>query len=455
MILGLGAWLGAASASYAQPVAAEVPQTAPAAVVASPGVSATPATLPSDAPTTAPTTSPATQPAPSPLIQSLSSADAHDRQRAAAELVKLGEPARTMLAQLLTQTTDLDVITRVNAIIAQLDEDRMTGPSYITLHVKDAPAKDVAEALGKQAFATLRAFPENLWDDNTIPKVTLDLDHQPFWTAMRQFTAQTGLDLQPYNDGPRLMRGIVRAHGCEVIDGPFLIVATQVARSETVQLGVNGARRSDFSMQMTAFAEPKIVAVQGGTMLDINEAVDDAGNSLVGNPAERRMFSFGGVGTWQLFARLAWPQHPGKRIKKIACSTSFTIQTKSQQFEIDDIINAKAKTQILGGTQISFDGISKNGDLWELRLSTNTPNPFQQLMQDRLKLTDAQGHQLDRRGMNESRTNNQATYKLLFAAGRANDGSAVGDPARFVWEIPLETKAIPVKFEFDDLPMPD
>ena len=56
--------------------------------------------------------------------------------------------------------------------------------------------------------------------------------------------------------------------------------------------------------------------------------------------------------------------------------------------------------------------------------------------------------------MNEMRTNNQAVYKLLFASGRNNDGSAVGDPSRFVWEVPLESKAVPVSFEFDDLPMP-
>jgi hypothetical protein len=398
---------------------------------------------------------PATQPIQSPLIQALSSPDPRDRRHAASELLKLGELARPMLEQLLTQSTDIDVVTRAKAMLAQLDEDRTIGPSYITLHVKDAPAREVAAALSKQAFAPLRVFPDNLWDDNSIPKVTLDVDHQPFWTVMQQFAAQTGLDLQPYNDGTRLMRGMMRPRGPEVIDGPFLIVATVISRSEMVQLGPNGGEHSDFSMQMMAFAEPKIVSIQGGTMLDIKEAVDDAGNSLVGNAAERRMFSFGGMGTWQLAARLNWPQHPGKRIKKIVCTTSFTIQTKSQKFEIDDILRAKEKTEILGGTQISFAGIVKNGDIWELKLSTNTPNPFQQLMQDRLQLLDADGHTLDRRGMNEMRTNNQASYKLLFAGGRGNDGNPVGEPSRFVWEVPLESKAVPVQFEFDDLPMPD
>jgi len=437
------------------------PATAPTAATASPITSPAPTTAPVDAPATFPTTTspttavPTTGPIQSPLIQLLSSPDPRDRRHAAAELLKLGESARPMLEQLLKETNDLDVTTRAQATLAQLDEDRRIGPSYITLHVQDAPARDVADELSRQAFAPLHVFPDNLWDDKNIPKVTIDADHQPFWAVMRKFSDQSGLDLQPYNEGPRLMRGLGRPRGAEVVVGPFLIVATQISRMQMVQLGPNGGQHSEFSIQITAFAEPKIVAVQGGTMLDVKEAVDDAGNSLVGAAAERRMFSFGGNGAWQLIARLNWPQHPGKRIKRIVCDTSFTIQTKSERFEVDDVLTAKERTQTFGATQISFNGISRNADMWELRITTTSANPFQQLIQERLQLLDVDGHPLDRRGMNEMRTGTQSTFKLLFAAGHRNDGSAVGDPSRFIWDVPLESKPVPVRFEFDDLPMPD
>lgn len=483
LAMAVGGLLGAPRIAHAQ----NSPATAPAAAIAPPVISPAPTTAPADstttavsavatAPTTSPTaTVPTTGPSPSPLIQALSSPDPRDRRHAAAELIKLGEAARPMVEQLLKQTTDLDIVTRAQSILAQLDEDRMIGPSYITLHVKDAPAREVAEALGRQAFAPLRVFPDNLWDDKTIPKVSLDVDHQPFWTVMRQFSTQTGLDLQPYPpDGPRLMRGMGRPSGAEVVVGPFLIVATQISRMQMVQLGPNGGRHSDFSMQMTAFAEPKIIAIQGqgniggfdarlrlriadqgGTVLDVKEAVDDAGNSLVGNAATRRTAFFGGFnGAWQLFAPLNWPQHPGKRIKRIVCDASFTIQTKSQRIQVDNVLTAQGHSQKFGDAQISFNGISKNGGNWELHLTITSANSFYQLIQQRLQLLDADGHPLDRRGMFQNRTGNTDTYRLLFAAGHRNDGSAVGDPSRFIWDLPSESKAVPVRFEFDDLPMP-
>ncbi len=427
-----------------------LPATRPTSA-ASAAVSTIAATLPS----TAPATSPTTDPVGAALIDALSSSDPRDRRHAAEELLKLGESARPLLEDLLKRTKDLDVITRARATLALLDENRMIGASYVTLHLKDASARAAFEALGQQGFAPLRAFPDNLLDDSAIAKVTIDVDRQPFWTVMRQLTDQTGLDLQPYVDGVRLMRGIGRPRGVAVVRGPFLIVANQISRMDTVQLGPGGGQHSEFSLQMTAFPEPKIVIVQGGTVLEIKEAVDDAGNSLATGSADRRIFAMGSSGAWQMYARLNWPQHPGKRIVRFVCATTFTLQTKSQKLEIADILTAKETTQTLGSSQITFKGISKSGENWEVNLSSSNPVPFQEMMQNRLQLLDAANRPLDRRGMSAQGDGNRMTFRLLFGPSRRPDGGLTGDPARLVWEVPVESKAVPVQFEFDDLPMPN
>lgn len=428
--------------------------SAPAQTVPSTAPSAAVTTQPTTAPAEFPATSPATLPA-NPLIDALSSPEPRDRRHAAEELLKLGESARPLLENLLKQTKDLDVITRVNATLAQIDENRTIGASYVTLHFKDAPARAVAEALGQQAFAPLRVFPDNLWDDQSVPKVTIDVDHQPFWTAMRQFTEQTGLDLNPYTDGLRLMRGIGRSGGVAVVRGPFLIVATQISRMQTMQLGPHGSAHSEFSLQMTALPEPKIVIVQGGTVLEIKEAVDDAGNSLVTGAAERRVFAMGNSGAWQLFARLNWPEHPGKKIARFVCATTFTLQTKSQKLDIPDILTAKESTRTFGGSEISFKGVSKSGENWEVKLSTSARMPYLELMQNRLQLLDADGRPLDHRGMSAQGDGDKMTLKLLFGPARRADGALTKEPARLVWEVPVESKGVPVQFEFDNLPMPN
>jgi hypothetical protein len=413
------------------------------------------ASAPATEPVVGATTSPTTRPVGADLIDALSSPDPRARRHAAEDLLKLGESARPLLEDLLKETKDLDVITRAQATLAQLAENRMIGPSYITLHFKNAPAREVAQELGRQAFAPLRPFPENLWDDPGIPKVTIDVERQPFWKAMRQFTEQTGLDLQPYVDGMRLMRGMGRSSGVAVVQGPFLIVAQQISRMQVVQLGPHGGQHSEFSMQMVAYPEPKIVAVQGGTTMEIKEAVDDAGNSLVGGTADRRMFSMGNSGAWQLYARLNWPPHPGKRIVRLVCATTFTLQTKSQKLEIPDVLNAKEQTHTLGGTEVTFHGLTKAEDNWELKISAGNGVPFQQLMQNRLQLLDADGNALERRGMSGQGNGEQMIFKLLFGASRRADGKLAGSPDRLIWEVPLESKSVPVQFEFDDLPMPN
>ena len=102
--------------------------------------------------------------------------------------------------------------------------------------------------------------------------------------------------------------------------------------------------------------------------------------------------------------RLSWPEHPGKKIARFVCATTFTLQTKSQKLEIPDILTAKETTQSFGGSEISYKGISKNGDNWEVKLSTGNNIQYQEMMQNRLRLLDADGRPLDRRGMRRKGT---------------------------------------------------
>jgi hypothetical protein len=252
------------------------------------------------------------------------------------------------------------------------------------------------------------------------------------------------------------MRVAGRPAGIAVVRGPFLIVANQISRSQSIELGLNGAERSDFSVQMCIYPEPKIVVVRGNGLLQIQEAVDDNGNSLLSPLAERSPVFAGGQMGIPIDARLNWPKNPGKRIVRLVCSTTFELQTKSQKLEIPDILNARAQTQSLGGSLISFKGIHKNGELWELQLSGSTAAPLQQMMlQNRLQLLDAQGRPLERRGMSGQGAGNQMNFQLLFAAPLRPGSGQTGDPSKLIWDVPVETKPVPVQFEFRDLPMPN
>ncbi len=420
-------------------------------------------------PATAPTASPATQPAGAeeakPLIAGLESDDAHLRQHSQAALVRMGEAARPLLADLLKHPRDLEVATRAEAALRQIDADRVYGPSYITLHLKDADAGAAIAQLARQCFAPLPTNPENLLDQPGLPKVNIDVTREPFWVVMQQITQQTGLDLQPVGEGTALVRGAMRASGPSVLQGPFLIVANQISRSKVVQLLAGGGGNpimSDFSLNMMAYGEPKLRVVRCNSAVKLDEAIDDQGNSLVPNGPNNQGFYGGGGndGYWPLAAHLAWPAHnPGARIVRLRGSTSFTIQTKSQTIEIDDLPAMKDRAQVVDGNAVTFNSFARNGAIWELKfhvaVSPQNPIPFFAVnnLVAKLRILDAQGRALDHGGSSSRSTNTDTEMSLQFTQSGPPDRRS-GDPVRLRWEVPIETRDITLPIEFKDLPMP-
>src|SRR5688572_4039145 len=84
---------------------------------------------------------PATQPTQEipALIGQLSDPDWKLRQKAQERLVSIGDPAIEALKQIVQQTKDEEVRTRAESALRQIAENARTGPTLVTLHVKDAP----------------------------------------------------------------------------------------------------------------------------------------------------------------------------------------------------------------------------------------------------------------------------------------------------------------------------
>jgi len=397
-----------------------------------------------------------------PFLKRLASDRWQDRQDAEQDLIKMGEDARPFIAELRKREAgDREVRTRLEAALSQIDDNRVLGPSFITLHLKDATARTVFEELSKQCYAKFSSFPDNLLEESGLPKVTIDVDRQPFWTAMRQIATKTGIDLQQYNDGMRLMRGGFRMNSqWSVVQGPFLIVPVQLNRSQTMMLANGGGSSSSFSLQMTAYSEPKLHVLSSNSAVIIDQAVDDAGNSLIATGMENRGYYGGGGGSWNLYAQLHYPDHPGKKIARLRGHAAFVIQTKSEKLQIDNLKTVHDSAHVIGGMPVIIHEIKKNGDNWDLRLTANagtTPDAWNQLnqsVQNRLQILDAQGQSLDHRGMGSRGENNKIEFTLTFAASvRPNDGRSSTEPVKLIWDIPTASKQISLPFEFKDLPM--
>ena len=389
------------------------------------------------------------------------------RQRKAAqdELIAMGQRVRPMISDWLRRPNlDVEARVRLEAVAAQIDQDRVLGPSYITMHVKNASVKSVFADLSRQCFSELHPFPENLLDQPDLPKVTLDIEHQPFWQAMQVISAKTGVDLQQYNEGVKLMRGSFHVtSNYAVIQGPFWVVPNAISRTQTEMLANGGGSSSDFSLQLMAYSEPKLHVLSSSAMLKIAEAVDSAGNSLVPTGMENRGYYGGSGGTWNLFAQLKYPEkNAGDHIAHLKGSASFVVQTRSQHLQIPNIRSIHDQAQMVGETAVLFRELKKVNDLWELRLQTDMPNfgsprwmQFNQSVQNDLQLVDDNNQPLDHRGMRSQGNGNHMEFTILFARSqRALDGRGSNEPAAVLWDVPTASKEMVVTFDLKDLPMP-
>lgn len=423
--------------------------------------------------TTRPAASPATQPAAAPatapvfpdpdlLLTRLSSGDWHERRKAQEELVALGEAGKPFIEDLIRRAPGEEARKNAQAALVLIDQNKLLGPSYITLHVKGAAPKEVFAELSRQCFATLATMPENLWDEDRFPKLTLDIDRKPFWEVMPRICEQLGVDLRPYNNGMRIMRtGGVQIQGIAKIDGPFLIVATQINYSRTRNFGRAGAEQTQFGMNLSVFPEPKITVLRSSGAVKLDEAIDDHGHSLLPSGVGPRTFFGGYYGGLSLYAPLRYPQKdPGTRIVRLKGTTSILIQTKMQRMEIADVMNLRETTRMVNGAQVDFKQMKRNGDTYELHLrvgQTNLGGPeWQQLMeglQTRMQVVDAAGNPLDHRGMSSSGGNDGIDMTIHLGRSPGPNGRLTGEPARIVWDIPVETRELTIPIEFTDLPL--
>ncbi len=472
-------WAMVSGAAKAQEAIASTTQ--PATRPATQAAAAT-ATQPTTAPTAA-ISPPASQPSANArqieeFIAQLGDESWTVRQKAQDQLVSYGEEAWPRLQETLKGTGDEEVRARAEAAVRVIEENRMAGPSLITLHFKEASPKDIFDSLARQARSEFRVYPVQMWSQREWPKVSVDLDRQPFWVAMKEVCGKTGVWPQPGYGGNDRRMTLTSNMGINWMNtaasaqsGPFYIVGQSINHSDTINLLQPANVQRDFSINLTAYSEPKLRVTSYASYLKLDEVVDDKGTSLLlAAPQYESMQSNSG---WQypLYARLSYPEHPGTKIAKFKATAKFIIQTRSETVEVPltaDILSGKEPkevTKTVGGRRYTLKTVRKQNDQQYLvttvcyRDGRNPQewNQFQNSMFQTMgiQVVDDKGRPLMNQGMRSNNTSGD-TMEVTYEFSRIDNGeeTRVGDPAKFMWEVPLEVKQIDVPFELHDLPMP-
>jgi hypothetical protein len=401
------------------------------------------------------------------LIAQLADDDWQQRQRAQDRLVMLGGEASTLLERAAGESPDPEVRERAAAALARIEQNAETGPSIITIKGDDLLVGDVFKQLSEQCGVPLESYPPDLLDQQRGAKVSLDIDHLPFWDAMRQISEKTGFTLQQWdNTGVKLMQGGQHSEGVSQVSGAYLISAIRVSRSRFVELGGGQGAYEDFQVLLGARAEPKLRLLRVAYAPNLEEATDDRGNSLLPEPSANAAAAGGYAiapgGAWQLPARLSAPANMGRRIARLRGSFDVSIQTRAEQLDVPDIVSARGVNKVAGGVRFVIKELRRNGDGWTLdmlaRLDGARPDEWERIQQTLstadIRLLDERGEAFQRTGSSSSGGPEQVEMSIEFSPRAAGQDRKLGEPSKLVWTVPTETRDLSVPFDFKDLPIP-
>ncbi|MFI5454968.1 MAG: hypothetical protein ACHRXM_05905 [Isosphaerales bacterium] len=462
---------------------------------------------------------------PAALVVQLGAARYADRQAAAAALERIGRPALPAL-RTARDSRDLEVRNRAWSVTQKIEGALLTLPTRIRLDFDDTPLFDVTKALSLQAGFKMALYPPNLtkW---RLQRVTLH-GSQPvdFWKAVDQLCDAAGLQ---YNSsmhgfgGERdpiftLTDGSQRALTPISDHGPFrvsllgvdyhrnLIYAPQsgaignltpprprpaalepgprdagspprlrpvtnepAPRDPALAPRLNPRTNVQFTAQLVVAAEPRLTLTYQHGSLQLIEAVDERGNSLI--PAGKsgqvsRTAAYFGIMSGpvvQIPAPLHRPAVPGESIKKLRGIIPLTVSSRRPDPLIVPLTNSAGKT---------FENPDLQLTVHEIRPMLNTRNTLVELSlrpSDRDALSspdDADGfnnlmQRPDPSQLQIEVTDTRGQMIPWFQSGADAETSRVTltltNPATELKELryyTLTRSSVNVPFEFTDIPMP-
>jgi hypothetical protein len=405
------------------------------------------------------------------LLEQLASDQWAERAKAQEALMKIGPEIRPHLESALERTSDLDVRAALQDVLVQLDRLDQNRPTLVTIKVQEASPESVMEELSRQVGIPIQVWPDTPWQHKK-KSITMEMEQQPFWLVMQEFCRQAEVRLQPRDQSGAitLHQGAPEAQGYpQTIHNGSLITARRIGRSHNIDFGRGLQVDTPMSLQVQLLTEPKLRIIRGRSQLEVSEAVDENGLSLISSSRSDHWHAphWGGW-HWELQAPLQYHPQQGKALKSFKGAAQFIVVEQEEHWEVDDLLNVQNVEKILPTVTYKIQDFTRGGDNnYRLRFVIEFDSDRRRLNRDdpltdygsvinTMKVLDAAGNAYRRMGGGGggggAGPRMTLNYNVTFA--RAENAPNLREPAKLIWSIPTEIKEVSLPVEFQDLPLP-
>jgi len=367
------------------------------------------------------------------------------RERAEAELVKYGPDAVPALQGIMKASQDPEVQERAQQALREIAG--FMYPAFVTVHLRQTPAKEAFAEIAAAAHVELPAADDDLWSrTRPMPVVTLEADRMPFWEAVAEACRQTHLTLKLDTADFRTVELTPGEIGHPSDKSPVLGM-TPVPEPLLDGESVN--------VKFPMMAEPDVRVLEYPLLWSFEEAVDTAHADHTFDPPT--VTDAWESGHW-VMALLHMGASP-RRLVELRVKAAVVLETSAARLVVADFAKLTTATVMDNGIRITATRRAlPHPGFWEVDVSV-TPGPMppeeealiDRYFKDSTRLLDDQGRPFFPLSSELSTSRGTMTRQFIFSRHGTAPTYRRGEPSRLLVELPTASREDSVPLSWEDV----
>lgn len=401
------------------------------------------------------------------FIEKLAAADFREREKAARDLVALGDRARPVMKRVAATTENPEVERRLEVMLAKLEHAELHNPRRVTF----TGNKTIGELLKEITEQT--GYKVNGSSGDEKQRLSVAWKDRPFWEALDEVATAAGLSVQSNDYGEEA--GGVTVYANDTFDphvhhaGPFRVVATNVGSNQNRLLsglprkGLPVVNNGTLTLNLMMLSEPKNPML-GTQPVVVTRATDDTGASLLAGDEQAARVSYYNGANYRgnnqyLYVNLGKPAREATLIKELRGKVQVTLLAGTRpEITVENLLTVKKKAFVSRTTELLIEGVSEPSDAgFSVTLTakhlhaTHEDYAWSNAVYQRLEAYDEDGGKFVTTGAtNTTQGPGTVSMTLPFASPL---GKKLGKPTKLVL-VEWLTAPREVEFAFTNVPLP-